>query len=124
MAGRSFDRLVFGPEDGASFRIDPVRGPAELRAEALAASPPIEEGEFRPTDLVELVTLDSTIALDVRYATTNNFMGQVFYSGPRAFLQRPAAEALVRAHRWLGERGYGLLVRTGFWSTTDTDRGT
>ncbi|MHC4821258.1 MAG: M15 family metallopeptidase, partial [Planctomycetota bacterium] len=77
-----------------------------------------------------LVTLDSTIALDIRYASTNNFMGEVFYSAPRAFLQRPAAEALVRAHEWLGELGYGLLIHDGyrpwyvtkmFWDATPED---
>jgi len=75
------------------------------------------------------VALDSTIRLDVRYATTENFMGEVFYSQPRAFLQRPAAEALVRAHRWLLERGYGLMIYDGyrpwyvtkmFWDATPT----
>lgn len=117
---RPFSRLSLGAEDGASFRIDPVRPTDELRAEALAASPPDEPGDFRPMDLVELVTLDPSIRLDVRYATTNNFMGEVFYSAPRAFLQRPAAEALVRAHQWLGERGYGLLIHDGYrpWYVT------
>jgi hypothetical protein len=28
------------------------------------------------------------IKLEVRYATTNNFLGSVFYSEPRAFLHR------------------------------------
>lgn len=117
---RSFERLALGAVDGGTFRITPIRPPAELRAEALAASPPDEEGAFRPSDLVELVSLDPTIALDIRYATTNNFMGEVFYSEPRAFLQRPAAEALVRAHRWLGEHGYGLLIHDGYrpWYVT------
>ena len=127
---RDLVRLSLGAEDGASFRIDPVRPPSELLGEALAASPPIESGDFRPSDLVELVTLDPTIRLDIRYATTNNFMGEVFYSEPRAFLQRPAAEALVRAHQWLGERGYGLLIHDGyrpwyvtkmFWDATPED---
>ncbi|NJD19222.1 MAG: hypothetical protein FIA95_08090 [Gemmatimonadetes bacterium] len=118
--GRSFARLALGPEDGAVFRIVPLRPPAELRAEALAASPPVEQGDFLPADLVELVALDPTIRLDVRYAATDNFMGEVFYSQARAFLQRPAAAALVRAHRWLGERGYGLLVHDGYrpWYVT------
>lgn len=118
--GRSFARLALGPEDGAVFRIVPLRPPQDLLAEALAASPPPEEGDFLDADLVELVALDSTIHLDVRYATKDNFMGEVFYSQPRAFLQRPAAEALVRAHRWLGERGYGLLVHDGYrpWYVT------
>lgn len=74
----------------------------------------------RAPDLVELVTLDPTIRLDIRYATTNNFMNQKFYSEARAFLQRPAAEALVRVHRSLAREGYGLLVFDGFrpWSVT------
>jgi D-alanyl-D-alanine dipeptidase len=115
-----FERLHFGPEDGSQFRITPLRSPAELRREAMAATPPHEDGDFLPSDLVELVKMDSTIHLDVRYATTNNFMGEAFYAEPRAFLQRPAAEALVRASRWLRARGYGLLVHDGYrpWYVT------
>jgi len=118
--GRVLERLRFGPEDGTSFRITPVRPPEELAREALAATPPREEGDFLPPDLVEIVTLDPSIRLDVRYATSNNFMGRPFYSEPRAFLQRPAAEALARAHLWLKERGYGLLVHDGYrpWYVT------
>ena len=127
--GRWFERLALGPADGAVFRIEPLRPPEELLAEALAARPPEEEGDFIESDLAELVALDPTIRLDVRYATTENFMGEVFYSQPRAFLQRPAAEALVRAHRWLGEQGYGLMIYDGyrpwyvtrmFWDATPT----
>ena len=118
--GQALNRLSLGAEDGGTFRITPIRAPEELLIEALAASPPEEDGDFRPADLAELVALDSTILLDIRYATTNNFMGEIFYSEPRAFLQRPAAEALVRAHRWLGEQGYGLLIHDGYrpWYVT------
>ena len=120
LGSTAFERLRFAPEDGSQFRITPLRSPAELRREALAATPPHEDGDFLPSDLVELVKLDSTIHLDVRYATTNNFMGEAFYAEPRAFLQRPAAEALVRASRWLRARGYGLLVHDGYrpWYVT------
>ncbi|MCA9738330.1 MAG: M15 family metallopeptidase [Gemmatimonadetes bacterium] len=115
-----FERRALSGEDGSTFRIEPTRTAEELRPEALAASPPVEEGRFRPTELVELVTLDPSIRLDVRYATTNNFMGARFYDEPRAFLQRPAAEALVRAHRALARDGYGLLVHDGYrpWYVT------
>jgi len=118
--GRELPRISLGGAEGETFRITPVRPAEELRAEALAATPPEEDGGFLPSDLVELVTLDPTLRLDVRYAGTNNFMGEVFYSSPRAFLQRPAAEALVRAQRWLGERGYGLLIHDGYrpWYVT------
>jgi D-alanyl-D-alanine dipeptidase len=117
---RAFVKLRLGGEEGNTFRITPVRPPEELRQEALAAVPPDEEGEFLPSDLVELVSLDPTIRLDIRYASTNNFMGEVFYSSPRAFLQRPAAEGVVRAHEWLKERGYGLLIHDGYrpWYVT------
>jgi len=117
---RDYGRVELGGAGGATFRITPLRPPEELRAEALAASPPAEEGPFLPSDLVELTSLDSTILLDIRYASTDNFMGARMYSSPRAFLQRPAAEALARAHRALKEMGYGVLVHDGYrpWYVT------
>jgi D-alanyl-D-alanine dipeptidase len=108
--GRRFDRLRYGAEHGETFRIRPVRPVEELRRAALAATPPVEEDDFRAPELVDLATLDRTFRFDIRYATTNNFMGAVFYQEPRAFLQRPAAEALLRAHRRLALEGLGLLV--------------
>ena len=83
-------------------------------------APPSEPGPFRAPDLVELVTLDPTIKLDIRYATANNLAGRAVYPEARAFLQRPAADALVRAHRALAPRGYGLLVFDGYrpWRVT------
>jgi D-alanyl-D-alanine dipeptidase len=107
---RELVRIELGVEEGETFRITPLRPPAELREEALAAAPPEEEGDFLPSELVDVLELDPTLRLDIRYATTDNFMGEVFYSSPRAFLQRPAAEAVVRAHDWLKERGFGLLI--------------
>ena len=120
LGNRTFERLSLGGEEGETFMITPPRRPEELRLEALSASPPSEEGDFLPTDLVEVVSLDPTIRLDIRYASTDNFMGEVFYSSPRAFLQRPAAEALVRAHDWLKGRGFGLMIHDGYrpWYVT------
>jgi len=85
-----------------------------------AEGPPVETRTFRPADLVELTTLDSTIKLDVRYATANNFVGKPVYTQARAFLERPAAEALVRVHTALSKSGYGLVVFDGYrpWSVT------
>jgi D-alanyl-D-alanine dipeptidase len=113
-------RRALGPEEGSVFQIEPVRPIEELRREALAASPPVESGEFRATDLVELTKLDPTIKLDIRYATPRNFLGTPLYTQARAFLQRPAAEALLRAHQKLKARGYGLLIHDGYrpWYVT------
>jgi D-alanyl-D-alanine dipeptidase len=79
-----------------------------------------EKDNFKETDLVELIKLDSTLKLDIRYATSNNFVGKPVYPEARAFLQRPAAEALVRANKKLKPLGYGLLVFDGYrpWSVT------
>jgi len=75
---------------------------------------PPEEAAFRKPDLVELIKLDPTLRLDIRYATTNNFVGRAVYREARAFLQRPAAEALVRANKKLGKKGYGLVIFDGY----------
>ena len=124
-------RRNIGPESGNQLRITPVRPVTELMKEALAAQPPQENGDFLQTDLIELRRLDSTIRLEVRYATTNNFLGTKFYSQARAFMQRPAAEALVRAHRNLKRQGYGLLIHDAyrpwyvtkvFWDATPEDK--
>jgi D-alanyl-D-alanine dipeptidase len=116
-----YPRRQIEPEEGANqLRVTPLRPVPELLKEAREASPPEERGEFRPTDLVELTELDPTIKLEIRYATTNNLFGTVFYSEPRAFLQRPAAESLVRAGRRLKGLGYGLLVHDAYrpWFVT------
>ena len=82
--------------------------------------PPVDPAASRRADLVELVRLDPTIKLDIRYAGTNNFLGKPVYKEARAFLQRPAAEAVVRAHRALRPHGYGLLIHDGYrpWAIT------
>ena len=102
------------------FRVKPVRPVAELLPIALASTPPAESGDFRPAELVELTSLDPTIKLDIRYATTRNFLGTPLYSQPRAFMQRSAAEALVRVQRSLAAEGYGLLVHDAYrpWYVT------
>jgi len=98
---------------------------------ALAQQPPVESGPFRKPDLVELTKLDPTIRLDIRYATKNNFLGKAVYKQRRAFLQRPAAEALVRVNQTLRKQGYGLVVFDGyrpwavtkvFWDVTPPDK--
>jgi CubicO group peptidase (beta-lactamase class C family)/D-alanyl-D-alanine dipeptidase len=115
-----FLRREVGTKDGETFKIEPVKPIDELRAGALAATPPREEGEFRESDLVDLTDFDETIRLDIRYATTNNFTGSVFYRQPRALMQRPAARAVARANARLRERGLGLLVHDAYrpWFVT------
>jgi D-alanyl-D-alanine dipeptidase len=79
-----------------------------------------KEDNKREADLLELVKLDKTIKLDIRYATANNFVGRVVYPEARAFLQRPAAEAVVRVHKQLKKEGLGLVIFDGYrpWAIT------
>ena len=125
-------RLVKAQEisDGI-FHLKPQRPVSELRAEALRASPPVETGQFRRPDLVELVKLDPTIKLDIRYATTQNFLSTPMYSQARAFMQRPAGEALVKVNQKLHAEGYGLIIHDAyrpwyvtkmFWDATPDDK--
>jgi len=113
------------------FRIQPVRPVEDLRAEALRAHPPVETSDFRKSDLVDIAKLDPKIKLEIRYATADNFLSMPVYSSARGFLQRPAAEALLRAHRELMKQGYGILFFDGyrpwyitkiFWDATPPDK--
>ncbi len=119
-AGIAFRRRPESSSLGESFRIELTQPIEELRAAAREATPPAEDGEFLPSDLVELKSLDPTLRYDIRYAGTNNFMGAAFYRTAAAYLQRPAAQALVRVHRALEARGYGILVHDAYrpWSVT------
>ncbi len=102
------------------FRLTPTHPLAELLPNALAASPPVAQGQFRASELVELTSLDPTIRLDIRYATSRNFLSTPLYSQARAFMQRPAADALVRVQRALAKAGYGLLIHDAYrpWYVT------
>lgn len=87
---------------------------------AFAQNKPPQEPDKREADLLELVKLDKTIKLDIRYARTDNFVGKVVYNEARAFLQRPAAEAVVRVHKLLKKQGLGIVIFDGYrpWTIT------
>ena len=117
---KRYQRQFFDVEEGRTFQIKPLLPTAELRQRALSAVPPVEKGDFMMPDLVELSGLDATIRLDIRYATTNNFMGIQLYEEPRAFLHKPATEAVARVRVQLRKYGYGLIVYDAYrpWYVT------
>ncbi len=80
-----------------------------LAAAALAASPPAADGAPGP-DLVEVARLVPDAVLDLRYATSENFLGRAVYLEARCLLLRPAAERLARAAARLRRQGYRLLL--------------
>jgi CubicO group peptidase (beta-lactamase class C family)/D-alanyl-D-alanine dipeptidase len=116
-----FKRRKIGPEDGVGqARIRPIKPVNQLMKQAEQAHPPTEKGELKQADLVELTALDPTITLEIRYATTNNFLGSSFYAEPKAFMQRPAAEAVARVNARLRPLGYGLRIFDAYrpWAVT------
>jgi zinc D-Ala-D-Ala dipeptidase len=103
-----------------AYHVSPPEPIETLRERALRLSPPKESGPFRKPELVELYTLHSSIHLDIRYATANNFLGMPVYTEARAFLQMPAAIALRNVVDKLLPLGYGLLIHDGYrpWYVT------
>jgi zinc D-Ala-D-Ala dipeptidase len=59
--------------------------------------------------LVDLETIPN-IVLDIRYATANNFVGEVIYSLPRAYARKPVADALRSIQKDLNAKGLGLKI--------------
>jgi CubicO group peptidase (beta-lactamase class C family)/D-alanyl-D-alanine dipeptidase len=120
IGGVRFERRGGAVAEGNQFRIRPVAPIEQLRVAALAAQPPAQAKGHRKPDLVDLSRLDDAIRFDIRYATENNFLGTPVYSQARALMQRPAAEALLRAQRLLEAKGYGLLIFDAYrpWHVT------
>ena len=119
VAGIQFPRRLTEISDGETFTINALKPVDELRKIALSSNPP-EEDEKRPMDLVELSDLHPNFKYDIRYASTNNFMQAPFYKSAHAYMQRPAAEALVVALNKLEKLGYGLVIHDAYrpWFVT------
>ena len=61
--------------------------------------------------LVDLATVDRTILVELRYATTRNIAGKPLYpAGSRCVVRRGVAESLKVAQTWLRAQGYGLKI--------------
>jgi D-alanyl-D-alanine dipeptidase len=83
--------------------------------------------------MVDIQKLNPDIVLDLRYATTGNFMHRVMYpEKPHyTFLREPAAEALGKVQKELHKKGFGLKifdayrpfsVTVKFWELVHDDR--
>ena len=77
-----------------------------------------------PGQFVALDDVDPTIAQDMRYATTYNFVGRRIrgYREPVCILTRKAARALRRVQADLKPRGYGLKVYDCYRPTRAVDQ--
>jgi D-alanyl-D-alanine dipeptidase len=91
---------------------EPAPAPASVNTPKL----PIAPDAAAETLLVDLRTSDSTIRVDARYATSNNFTGKPLpgYETRRMMLRREAAAALVRVQARLRAQRLGLLIYDGY----------
>jgi D-alanyl-D-alanine dipeptidase/CubicO group peptidase (beta-lactamase class C family) len=119
LSGLVLSRRDFGAEIEARGRAN-GRFVPELLTAAKKMSPPPQSAGLRKPQLIEVHQVESSTKLDVRYATDDNFMGHTFYDSPRFFLQKPAADALLRAHRKLAAQGLGIALIDGYrpWYVT------
>lgn len=60
--------------------------------------------------LLELKKYIPGLVLDIKYATTDNFMKRVMYKQARAFARRPVVMQLRKIQAALKKKGYGLKI--------------
>lgn len=80
---------------------------------AALQSPDDFDEMMRKYNLVDITTLDSSIRVDLKYSSTDNFMGVDMYGSlEKAYLERDFANRVVKAQRILQERypEYTLLI--------------
>jgi zinc D-Ala-D-Ala dipeptidase len=66
-----------------------------------------QKQDYNTKKWTELTELDNSINIDIRYATTNNFVNAKMYDCGRCFLRPEAAKAVAKAHKVLKDKGYG-----------------
>jgi uncharacterized protein len=64
--------------------------------------------------LIEIKTCIPNIALDIRYATENNFLKKVFYKQAKAFARLPVVKALQKVQAELNPQGLGVKIYDGY----------
>lgn len=69
---------------------------------------------FAQYDLVDVKKLDSTIVLDIKYATENNFTGKKIYDEAKFFLRKEPALKILEIQKELQKLGLSLKVFDGY----------
>jgi zinc D-Ala-D-Ala dipeptidase len=77
---------------------------------------PIKNKNSSPADcnLLDISQVIPNIVLDVRYATSNNFLGFAVYAKPVCYLHKKAADALIQVQKELSSIGLGLKIFDGY----------
>ena len=97
---------------GCTHTSRPSAAPGPAAPPVNTADLPVASDDVAERLLVDVARVDSTVLVEPRYATANNFMGAPLpgYQANRALLRREAAYALARAQRRLGADGLTLKI--------------
>ncbi len=98
-------------------------GTGQAQGQVNTAPAPIASAAAAESLLVDVQSVDSSIAVRLRYFTHDNFTGAPLpgYEANRAYLRREAAVALSRVQRLLRADGLGLLVWDGYRPVSATE---
>ena len=103
--------IYFGSNNpDETFYITPIKDISELREISKNSNPPALDSLDSHKKLIDLKKLDNNFKLDIRYASTNNFMRSQFYENEKAFFNSNAADRLIDAKNELKELGYGIII--------------
>lgn len=61
-------------------------------------------------ELIDLESFIPELALDIRYATMNNFTGEIIYNAPKAYVRKPVAIALKNIQENLKILGLAVKI--------------
>jgi zinc D-Ala-D-Ala dipeptidase len=67
-----------------------------------------------PVDMVDVLSVNPRIRVDLRYATADNFLGKAMYRINKCFLRREVAQRLSEVQIELESLGLGLKVWDGY----------
>lgn len=101
----------------------PAAACGHAQAQVNAPPAPIASAAAAESLLVDVRTVDSTIAVTLRYLTADNFTGAPLpgYEANRAYLRREAAAALGRVQQHLRPEGLGLLIWDAYRPVSGTE---
>ena len=100
-----------------------LAGCGQGQAQVNAPPAPIASAAAAESLLVDVRSVDSSIAVTLRYFTADNFTGAPLpgYEANRAYLRREAASALGKVQKQLKAEGLGLLVWDGYRPVSGTE---
>ncbi len=84
----------------------PISSPDTIKKEIVET----KTYDYDTLQWLDILDLDTSIQVDMKYATTDNFVKEKMYECGRCLLRPDAAKAVAKAHIYLQGKGYGLKM--------------